>query len=431
MIPTRTLVGLFGLPLLLGVLAVFLPQLVTPMLAIDVVLVCVAVADALRSGTRLEVRREVGSVQAVGRDFEVHLVIVNRGTQVQTVRVLDAAPEFDGGHEGRLELLALCETSFSYTTRVDQRGHHVFGPVSVRVRSPWGLWERQQRHSIPTELRVYPDFAQLRNKGLNSRLTVQRVSTRVQRRTGGENEFERLRPYVAGDSYRHIDWKATAKRREFITREFRQESNQNLILMLDCGRMMGARCGDLTAFDHALNAAVLLGQTALRHGDRVGLMAFDSEVRTWLPPRSGVRSGGRLIRGIYDRFPSMDEPDYAKAFRFLAQRVRRRSLVVVMTHVVDEVNAKSVEAVVGAMARRHLTLNVWLRDPALDEILEAPATTDLERYHRGAVAEVVAERESGLARLSRRGALIVDCPPRVLTGNLLTQYLEVKSRRLL
>lgn len=195
--------------------------------------------------------------------------------------------------------------------------------------------------------------------------------------------------------------------------------------------MMGAPCGDLTAFDHALNAAVLLGQTALRHGDRVGVLAFDSDVRAWIPPKSGARSGGRLIRGTYDLFPSMDEPDHAKAFRFLAQRVRRRSLVVLMTHVVDDVNAEAVEAVVGAMARRHLTMNVWLRDPALDDLLSQPAETVLDRYHRGAAAEVVADREAGLSRLARKGALIVDCPPSVLTGNLLTQYLEVKSRRLL
>jgi uncharacterized protein (DUF58 family) len=298
----------------------------------------------------------------------------------------------------------------------------------VRFRSPLGLFEAQRRVAVDTALRVYPDFRQLRHDGLRAREDEQRLPVRVRRRPGGENEFERLRPYVRGDSYRHIDWRATARRREPITREFGQESNQNVILLLDAGRMMSARAGDLSAFDHALNAALMVGQTALRHGDRVGLLAFDRDVRAWLPPRAGSQGGSRLIRGLYDVFPSDHEPDYALAFRHLATRVRRRSLVVLFTSVVDEVNGALARQLVGALARRHVPLCVWVRDPEVEALLHAPG---VDPYTRAAAAELAGWRERALEDLRHRGALVVDEDPAALTPNLLARYLEIKARRLL
>jgi uncharacterized protein (DUF58 family) len=254
---------------------------------------------------------------------------------------------------------------------------------------------------------------------------------RVRRRPGGENEFERLRPYVPGDPYRHIDWRATARRGDFVSREYGQEVNQNLIFLLDTGRMMSAANGSLTSFDHALNAALMMAQVALRHGDRVGFLAFDHQIRAWLPPRGGTRSGGRLIRATYDLFPSLAEPDYAMAFRHLSKRVRRRSLVVLLTAVVDEPNAALSSALVRGLAGRHLPLCVWVRDGELTALAEGPAEKRSDAYVRAAAAEIVGWREKALANVRRSGALVVDSPPERLTPQLLSRYLEIKARRML
>lgn len=430
-VPTRALVLASLVPLTLGVAAVAAPVVILPMLAIDLVIALVALIDLLAARGAVEARREVAEVQAVGRPFDVSLHLTNVGPRALSLRVTDDAPGAPRGLPAAVSIPVERSANVPYQVAVESRGRHPFGPVTVRWLSPLGLWERQRRLEVASAVRVYPAFGQLRRYGLKSRLVEQRVSARVRRRTGGENEFERLRPYVSGDSYRHIDWKATARKRDYVTREYRQESNQNLIFLLDCGRMMSARAGDLTAFDHALNAAAMLGQTALRQGDRVGLLAFDTAIRAWLPPKGGARSGGRLIRATYDLFPSFEEPDYALAFRHLGQRVRRRSLVVLLTSVVDEVNASMAEAVLGALGRRHLAVSVWLRDPELDALLDAPASDPAGVYARAAAAELVAWRERSLAQIRRRGALVVDCPAGELTPALLGRYLEIKSRRLL
>lgn len=431
MIPTRLLVLLSLLPLVLAIVAVAVPAVVVPMVALDVVLIGVAALDLMLAGGDVTAQRDVAAVQAVGRPFDVTVRITNRGTRNLALRLTDDAPGPVTGLPAEATVGAGEVAEVVYEAQVDQRGQHAFGPVTVRWSSPLGLWERQRRLPVETGLRVHPSFEQLRQYGLDTTLAAQRVPVRVRRRPGGENEFERLRPYVPGDPYKHIDWKATARRREFTTREFGQESNQNVIFLLDAGRMMSARSGHLTAFDHALDAAMMMGQVALRHGDRVGVLAFDSKIRAWLPPKGGARSGSRLIRGTYDIFPTLEEPDYALAFRHLSQRVRRRSLIVLLTSVVDEANAALANSVVAALTSRHLAMSVWLRDTDVDTLVEQPAAEPFDVWRRAAAAEISAWREQSLGTLRRRGALVVDCAPGRLTPELLGRYLEIKARRLL
>jgi len=429
-IPSGRLVALAAVPLLLSIGVIVWPDLWVPLLAVDVVVLLVALGDLLVTRGQVAARREVGPVQAVGRPFEVVVWLRNAGRNALALEATDAAPGAADGLPRGATLAAGKAVPLSYQLVVSRRGHHAFGPVTVRWASPLGLWTRQRSVPLEGELRVYPDFEQLRRSGLKGRAAELRVPVRVRRRPGGENEFQRLRPYVAGDPYRHIDWKATARRREFTTREFGQESNQNVIFMLDCGRMMSSRFGEMTAFDHALNAAVIMGQAALRHGDRVGLLAFDGTVRAWLPPRGGARHGAALIRSTYDLFPSLDEPDFAGAFRHLSSQVRRRSLVVLLTSVVDEVNAELAQRVAVGLGSRHLPLVVWVRDPELDRLLtDAPEV--VSPFVRGAAAELLTWRERSLRGLRRRGALVVDCQPSELTSELLGRYLEIKARRLL
>jgi uncharacterized protein (DUF58 family) len=235
-------------------------------IAFDLVVFAIAGVDLWRSAARVEAARTVTPVQSVGEAFPVMLTLRHLGATEVVAMVTDEAPGRAEGLPLAVTLPARGAVELQYQLTVDDRGQAPFGDVVVRVTSPWGLWQRQVSLPVADALRIYPDFQQLRGGSLVARAAERQAPVRVRRRPGGESEFQRLRPYVPGDPYRHIDWKATARRRDFVTREYGQESNQNILFMLDCGRMMSARSGELTAFDHALNAAVMMGQVALRHG---------------------------------------------------------------------------------------------------------------------------------------------------------------------
>lgn len=431
-IPTGLLVALVGIPLVVIVVGLFGSRdLVVPALALDVVIAGLAAIDWLSLTGKLEVRRTVDPVQAVGRTFKVQLTVRSASRRTLALVVTDEAPGETEGLPVTRRLPGRRTAEIGYTLAVDRRGRHDFGDVVIRVRSPLGLWQRQQRFPCEDHVRVYPDFAQLRETGFRGRLSDERVPVHSRRRPGGENEFQRLRPYVSGDAFRHIDWKASARGRDLITREFGQESNQNLIFLLDCGRMMSSRSGGLTQFDRALNAAILLGQVAARRGDRVGLLAFDDRPRVWVPPRAGSRDASRLIRATYDLFPSLREPDYASAFRQLSRTVRRRSLVVLFTQVIDEVNAELATQLVQTLAGRHLPIAVWLRDEDVEAKLTTPPEDDLGQYVRAAAAHLHGWRDRALEGLKKRGAFVLDVRREELTPQLLHRYLEIKARRLL
>lgn len=426
MIPTGRQVALWGVPLGLAVLAVGADVFVPAVIAFDVLLVGLLVVDGLRTRANLEIERSTEGVMAVGGSARVGLRVSNRGPRTVSVAVHDEAPGPSEGLPAHARLPPQGRLDVDYRVTIDRRGRHAFGDVIARVTSPWGLWERQVRQPVDTTIKVFPAFQQLEGAGLAARITEQRAPARARRQAGGENEFQRLRPYVAGDSYRHVDWKATARLGRPITREYGQESNQNVIFLLDAGRMMSAPMGTLTAFDHALNAALLLGQTALRKGDRVGLLAFDDAVRAWVTPKGGRTSSRRLIQATYDLEPSLREPDHAVAFRHLAIQVRRRSLVVVFVSIVDRASARGLVTMVRGLARRHVPLVVWMRDPELDQLLD-----EGDLFEAAATAEVFTERAEVLAELQRAGALVVDARVGDLTAALVARYVEVKARRLL
>src|SRR5262249_60230039 len=107
-----------------------------------------------------------------------------------------------------------------------------------------------------------------------------------------------LRDYLPGDDVRHVNWKATARRDRPVTTELEAERGQQLVVALDCGRLMTAPAGELPKLDHAVNAALLLAWGAQTQGDRVGLLTFDDGVRTFLAPRGGLKPWGRVHQGL-------------------------------------------------------------------------------------------------------------------------------------
>jgi uncharacterized protein (DUF58 family) len=266
-----------------------------------------------------------------------------------------------------------------------------------------------------------------------ARQSLENRMVRTVRLRGGENEFETLRDYQRDDDYRAIDWKATARRQKLITREFQQERNQSVLCMLDCGRLMTAETLGLSQLDHALNAVLMLAHVATRAGDQVGLLAFDSRVRAYLPPLSGRRAAERVIAASYDIHAQIVETDFEAAYGYLSQRLRKRSLVVLFTEVIDDVSAKSVVRTVRGLGPRHLALCVLFRDEALDAMVEphTASAKPADLYQRAAAAEAVLWRDRLVRELEEAGALVLHVSPGKLTPSLINRYLRVKAQRLL
>lgn len=437
LIPTRSLVWLAALPLALACMVPFDDAMLWPMLATDAAIVLIALADAALSfGKLITASRRVPAVFSIGRQNPVTVEL--RSLSRRRLSVELTCEMFEHAEADGLPLSLSLQPGTRAVERFRvlprRRGAFVLGDLVVRIRSPLGLWKRQVRFPAHQGVRVYPDVQAVRTWELLAREDRQHSLMRTTRRLGGESEFEQLREYSRDDEFRAIDWKATARRGKLITRQYQLESNQNLMFVLDAGRLMTAETAGISLFDHALNATLMLAHVASRGGDRVGLLSYAAQVQAFTPPAAGRRAVQTLIQASYALHPELVEPDPEQAFALLNLRVRKRTLVVLYTQVIDERAAAELIRVTRSLTPRHLPLIVLFRDVDVHALLLGDPQAlpgELELYTRGAAAELVTWREQLIRTLQNHGALILDVEPGALTPALINRYLDIKARHLL
>ena len=435
MIPSRTLVLLLLAPLALGLAVVADTSLVWPMLAVDGAIALGAVIDAVWARKALVVveRSVEPGVFSLGRPNVVRLSFRSRANRALQIEVRDDL--FDHAEADGFPLLVDLpprgRATATYRVTPGRRGRYTLGDHWVRYRSPLGLWTRQLRQRAQDEVRVYPDVQAVRAYELMARQNRDSEMVRATRMRGGESEFEALREYTRDDEYRSIDWRATANKRRLITRQYQLERNQSIVFALDCGRLMTARTDGLPLFDHALNSALLLSHVAVRAGDNVGIFTFSDQVHSYVPPSSGTQVARRLVQATFDVHAELRESNVQQAFARVGAQLRRRSLIVLFTQVIDDTGAAELLKTVRGLRPRHLPLCIVFQDPDLEAAARGERVDDAGLYESAAAAELLAARDKLLRDLKQSGALVLDVPPRALTSALIARYLDIKVRHLL
>jgi uncharacterized protein (DUF58 family) len=405
-------------------------------LAVDFALLAVALSDLIGIPGRrtFTVQRQCQRIASLRQNHRVSLLLSNSGRRPERVWIRDGVPqEFECyPEEFRLTLRPRSRTTVHYELKAARRGAYQLDAVHLRVRSRLGLWQRLLTYPQTSTINVYPDLKQLSEYALLARTNrLTQLGVRRTRRIGQDNEFERLRDYTPDDNYRHIDWRSTARRHKLTVKDFQTNHNQRVIFMVDCGRMMTNEASGLSLLDHALNAMLMLSYVALEQGDAVGLITFSNRIHSSVPARSGRTQMNQLLHAAYDRFPQLVEARYEEAFLHMSARCRKRSLVVLMTNVIDDVNAQQVYQYLSSFSGRHLALAALLRDQQMFDALEHSKLAAREFYRSAAAAEILAWRQQVITDLQHRGVLVVDAFPEQLTAPLINRYLEIKARHLL
>jgi uncharacterized protein (DUF58 family) len=391
--------------------------------------VCLAMLDAF-AGLRLPppvlVRQVPGSL-ALGVRSEVRMRVANAAAMRVRLELHDHhPPSFEAqGLPRRLELERAQWTELAYHVRPVARGESEFGAAEMRLHSPLGLWLVKKYSGNPSRVRVYPNFRALAKYTLlatDNRLS--QIGVLQVRRRGEGTEFHQLREYRQGDSQRAIDWKATSRTARLIAREYEEEKDQRVLLVVDCGRRMASKDDDLSHFDHALNAALLLAHVALRQGDAVGLMTM-AGIDRYVEPRKSVAAVNAILNRVYDIEPTLSVPDYDLAARDVMRRVRRRSLVIVLTNLRDEDDETLLPAL-KLLRTRHLVVLASLREAIISRALSARVDSFDRAVTHAAAADYLAARERSFRRIGAAGAVCLDVEPERLAISLVNRYLELK-----
>jgi uncharacterized protein (DUF58 family) len=371
--------------------------------------------------------RQVPASLAVGVRTEVALRIANRAARSLRLELHDHHPaSFES--EGLPRAAALGAGAWAelrYHVRPLARGETRFGRTELRLFSPLGLWQSTRFSGEEQAVRVYPDFRALAKYTLlatDNRLS--QIGVLQVRRRGEGTEFHQLREHRQGDPQRAIDWKATARTARLIAREYEEERDQRVLLVIDCGRRMASKDDGLSHFDHTLNAALLLAHVALRQGDAVGMLTMGG-VQRFLEPRKSIAALHSILERVYDLEPTLAVPDYDHAAREVMRHLRRRALVILLTNLRDE-DDDSLLPALRLLRTRHLVVIASLREAIIGRALSARVDSFDRAVTHAAAAEYLALRERVFRRIGAAGVMALDVEPQKLPISLVNRYLELK-----
>jgi len=433
MIPTRSGILLLLLDGPLIALAGSSPLVIWPaMIYLALVLVLFGL-DWRLSGDpkRFTLRREHETRLSLGENNPILLHFYNPTLKKVDIWVRDEPPEaFQAGVEVRnAQVAPQSQWETTYSLRPLRRGDYRFGDLNLRWRSPLGLLLRQARFPAGEAVKVYPNLRNIQRYDLLlKRNRLQEMGLRQARQLGEGTEFERLREYLPDDDFRRIDWKATSRRNRPITIEYQTERSQNVMSVIDTGRMMQSPVEQIAKLDYVINAVLLLSYVASGKGDKVGLMTFADEVGAYLNPHTGRGQFYRMLETLYAVEAQPVEPDYRKALSYLTVKQRKRALVVIFTDLSGEIGLKSLINHASLLTRTSLPLVVTISDPDILAAANQAPDDSLKVYQRATATQLLEDRQVILNSLNQQGILTLDVPANHLTSAVINRYLALKGR---
>ncbi|HEU5170062.1 MAG TPA: DUF58 domain-containing protein, partial [Gemmatimonadales bacterium] len=314
-VPSRRWFAVAAALALVAALGLVRPDALTLMLLGDLLWLAAFAFDARRAGDALplHVVREAPPAFSVGRALPVRYRWAHHGARAVTALVREALPPPLGTTTPvrGLRLAPGAVTVEDVVLTPARRGKGSGGTLYVRLLGPWGLAWRQVTIPLGWEATVFPSLASASLRALSPAAARRReAGLRNVRRRGEGRLFEGFREWVPGDDTRTIDWKATARRGKPIARQFEDERREQVLLVIDAGRMLTAEVDGVARLESVLEAALRLAYAAVEQDDNVGAMVFADTVQRYVPPARGRRALRNVLEALAAAEGRVVESDY-------------------------------------------------------------------------------------------------------------------------
>ena len=382
----------------------------------------------------MRARRVVGDTLSNGDNNDIYIDIDNLYPFVVRCTVIDETP-FQFQYRDSFHTLTLQSSEhrrLHYILRPVKRGEYEFGAVLVFVTGALGLVQKRYRFDEKKSVRVYPSYLQMRHYELmahSHRLTE--IGIKRIRKLGHSMEFEHIRPYVLGDDYRTINWKASARSNDLMVNHYTDEKSQQVFCIIDKGRTMKMPFEGMTLVDYAINATLVLANIAIQKQDKAGLMTFSHKVATVLPPDRNTKQMFKIQEALYAEKSNFMESDFERLFASINAYAKQRTLLILFTNMETLSGLQRNIHALQSIARRHLLVIVFFENTELKTLLHS-SPDNVEEVYQKAIAEKFAfEKKLIVKELERYGIQPVLTSPQNLTIDILNKYIEIKARRLL
>lgn len=390
-------------------------------------------AQQIPSKASIHIRRKTPARFLCGRSATIQLSIENQSPFPFHLHLRDEVPESFALEKDfeTVRIGAHQTATVSYEIRPIRRGMQSFGKCVARVAAPGSWIWKESRWDLEETVKVYPDFQLIPEERLTAKMLLKDWHVKRPRKKRGEgHEFESLRPYVTGDDTRHVDWKASARRQKLIVRQLQVERGQQIAIMLDCGRLMSETISGATRLDHSMNAALMLGQVANKRGDNMSLVCFSNQIHAYMPPTKGRGVMHRMMETLYHVEAASVESDYWQVTAEAMHLLKRRSLIVFFTDVLDLAGSIGLANNLARAASRHLVLCVVLSEPGILKAARQIPNNQQQVYEKAAASQLLIKRHLALEKMRSKGILVLETTPEALTVNLIRRYIEIRMSNL-
>lgn len=324
------------------------------------------------------------------------------------------------------------DTELTYHVRPVKRGEYEYGLIRIFCSTFLGLIQRRITAGQPETIAVYPSFIQMRAfelYAIHDRLSD--AGIKKIRRLGHTMEFDQIRDYVPGNDVRSINWKATARSGSLKVNQYQDQRSQQLINVIDKGRVMKMPFEGLSLIDYAINTSLILSNIAMIKEDRAGVLTFDNHTVNYTGCERKRTHMQRIQEMLYRLSTNFLESDFEKLITGIHSYVKQRSLIVLYT------NFETMDAMerqlpyLQRIARDHFLITVFFMNTELKELKVRPSTSTFDMYTKAVAEQFDLEKQQIVKELNYRGIQTILTPPSELSVQAINKYMEVKARGLL
>lgn len=384
-----------------------------------------------RNKTGIAAERHLPERLSNGDENPIRFTIVNRYFFKVSLDVIDELPEqFQiRDFQIKFDLKPAERESLVYHLRPTKRGEYHFGRFLVYACTVLGLVKLRYTFGDGEMVPVYPSFIQMRKFELIAFSNKPAESgVRKIRRLGHTMEFDQIKDYVRGDDVRAINWKATARAGNLMVNTYQDERSQQVVNIIDTGRVMKMPFEGLHLLDYAINTSLVISNIVLLKDDKAGLMTFSNKATSFVAPLKKRTHIRRIQEHLYNISPNFLESDYRQLLVSMKKNISSRSLILFYTNFESLASMNRRLPVLRRIARDHLLVVIFFENSELKSLLESQPATVEEIYTKTVAESFMYEKRQIVQTLNHYGIQTILTPPKELSVNAINKYLELKAR---
>ncbi len=386
------------------------------------------------SNNPIQIERIVPKRLSNGDDNKIWIKIRNEFRFTAHLRIIDEIPHQFQIRDFQIsfQLPSSESKSISYDLRPTERGEFDFGSINVFAKTRIGLIERKLSFIEHVSVPVYPSFVQMKKfemYAISNRLTD--IGIKKIRRIGHTMEFDRIKEYVRGDDVRSINWKATARSGDLMVNQYQDERSQQVVNVIDMGRVMKMPFDGLHLLDYAINTSLVISNIALLKEDKAGLLTFTNKETTVVKPEKRRVHIQRIQEALYNLDTNFMESNFQRMLVGLKTHLNQRSLILLYTNFETYSAMERQLPYLQRLAKDHLLVTIFFENTEMTSLLEKESESVSDIYTKTIAEKFSYEKRQIVKALNQRGIHTILTPPKELSVNAINKYLELKARGLI